>query len=209
MRHDAILDAVERYYSARFAEHGASARGVDWNSPESQELRFEQLGILFRDDSTPFSVNDLGCGYGAFASYLLSRKPEASYTGYELSAGMLAHARSTFAATPNIDFRGGTEMAAADYSVASGIFNVKLGIEPAAWSSYVDDTIGRLAAASRKGFAFNMLTSYSDPDRRRGDLHYADPCHLFDRCKTRYSPDVALLHDYGLWEFTVIVRLRP
>ncbi len=29
---DPILDAVERYYSGRFAEHGPTARGVDWNS---------------------------------------------------------------------------------------------------------------------------------------------------------------------------------
>ena len=40
----------------------------------------------------------------------------------------------------------------------------------------------------------------------RPDLHYADPLALFDRCKRRYARDVALLHDYGLWEFTLLVR---
>jgi len=43
----------------------------------------------------------------------------------------------------------------------------------------------------------------------RPDLHYADPCVLFDRCKRRHSPRVALLHDYGLWEFTILVRKAP
>jgi hypothetical protein len=51
-----------------------------------------------------------------------------------------------------------------------------------------------------------MLTSYSDPDRMRPDLYYANPGEIFDQCKQRYSPQVALLHDYGLWEFTVLVR---
>ena len=40
----------------------------------------------------------------------------------------------------------------------------------------------------------------------RPDLYYADPCRLFDLCKRRYAKNVALLHDYGLYEFTILVR---
>jgi hypothetical protein len=47
---------------------------------------------------------------------------------------------------------------------------------------------------------------YSDPERMRAHLYYADPCRLFDHCKRRYSRHVALLHDYGLYEFTILVR---
>ena len=46
-------------------------------------------------------------------------------------------------------------------------------------------------------------------DRMRDDLYYADPGFVFDHCKRRYSRHVALLHDYGLWEFTVLVRSEP
>jgi SAM-dependent methyltransferase len=205
--YEAILAAVERYYEGTFASHGASPRGVDWNSAESQLLRFEQLASLFRDDPGPFAVNDLGCGYGAFASFCRERGYAASYTGYELSSAMLDEARARFRDQPGVRFREGTALVAADYSVASGIFNVRLDFSDREWSEYVDDTIARLARASRKGFAFNMLTSYSDADRQRPDLFYADPREVFDACKTRYSRNVALLHDYGLWEFTIIVRL--
>jgi hypothetical protein len=51
-----------------------------------------------------------------------------------------------------------------------------------------------------------MLTSYSDPGRMRPDLYYGDPREYFDLCKRKYSRHVALLHDYGLYEFTIIVR---
>lgn len=204
---EAILAAVERYYDGTFADHGASPRGVDWNSAESQLLRFEQLALLFRGDPGPFAVNDLGCGYGAFATFCRERNYAVSYTGYELSAAMLSYARAHFHDQPDVQFREGTTLVDADYAVASGIFNVKLDFSDREWSAYVDDTIAQLAGASRKGFAFNMLTSYSDVDRQRADLYYADPRKMFDACKTRYSRDVALLHDYGLWEFTIIVRL--
>jgi hypothetical protein len=40
----------------------------------------------------------------------------------------------------------------------------------------------------------------------RPDLYYGDPCALFDHCKRRYARNVAVLHDYGLYEFTILVR---
>lgn len=209
MSRKAILSAVERYYSGKFAEHGASPQGVDWNSAESQDLRFLQLAKLFENEPAPFSVNDLGCGYGALAGFLDRLVPGTSYTGYDLSATMLEHARASSHARPGVRFQDGADLDRADYSVASGVFNVRLGFDEREWGQYVDATIAQLAAASEKGFAFNMLTSYSDLDRRRDDLYYADPRVVFDTCKRRYSRNVALLHDYGLWEFTVIVRSSP
>ena len=59
---------------------------------------------------------------------------------------------------------------------------------------------------STRGFAFNCLTAYSDADKMRDYLYYASPTWLFDMCKQRYARNVALLHDYGLYEFTLIVR---
>ena len=64
------------------------------------------------------------------------------------------------------------------------------------------------AKLSRTGFAFNALSLYSDPDRRRPDLYYADPLYWFDHCKRRYCRFVALLHDYPLYEFTILVRKK-
>ena len=43
----ALLREVERYYSDRVRQFGATARGADWNSTESQELRFTQLARLW------------------------------------------------------------------------------------------------------------------------------------------------------------------
>jgi hypothetical protein len=51
-----------------------------------------------------------------------------------------------------------------------------------------------------------MLTSYADREKQRSDLYYADPMFFFDYCKRRFSPRIALLHDYPLYEFTILVR---
>ena len=95
-----------------------------------------------------------------------------------------------------------------DYAVASGIFNVRLGRADADWKAYLTDSLDTLDRTSDKGFAFNCLTSYSDADKMRGYLYYADPCEIFDLCKRRYSRNVALLHDYDLYEFTILVTKK-
>jgi hypothetical protein len=95
---------------------------------------------------------------------------------------------------------------AADYSVGCGIFSVRLSASDAAWRQHILRTLEAMDAGSRRGFALNCLTRYSDAERMRDYLYYADPGELFDFCKTRCARDVALLHDYGLYEFTIVVR---
>lgn len=208
---ESILSDVARYYGSRLSEHGATAQGVDWNGTDSQFLRFEQLAkVLPEVNSTgerTFSVKDVGCGYGAMFDYLSERYPELDYLGTDISPEMIAVAQDRFHDRANVKFTSDlTADHVTDFSVASGIFNVRLNHGVDEWLAYVEATLDMMARSSRLGFSFNCLTVYSDKDRMRGDLLYADPCALFDLCKRRYSRHVALLHDYGLYEFTMIVR---
>ena len=199
---------VERYYTGRFAEHGATARGVDWNSEESQELRFAQLLKVADGADSTFGLNDFGCGYGALVDYLARNGYDVRYRGFDVSAAMLQYARRSHEDPPRVVFMDREdELEPTDFTVASGIFNVRLDVPDDRWRTYVETTLEKLAGLSRGGFAFNMLTSYSDADKMRPDLYYGDPSWFFELCKRRYSRNVALLHDYGLYEFTMIVRL--
>ena len=140
--------------------------------------------------------------------YLERRGLNATYRGFDVSESMLEYARREYADPPRVSFVGSeSELDPADYTVASGIFNVKLDVPAEDWREYILRTLETLARLSTRGFAFNMLTSYSDADKMRPDLYYGDPAFFFDHAKRRYSRNVALLHDYGLYEFTMIVRL--
>lgn len=202
-----ILNEVESYYSARLTQHGPTPRGVDWNGDESQTERFRQLAKIIVPDGK-FSINDVGCGYGALLAFLETRYRDLEYYGCDIVPAMVEAARREHKSRPNARFAVEAEPSRiADYGVASGIFNVRLGRSDGEWRAYMNDMLEALAHTSRRGFAFNCLTRYSDPEKMRGDLYYADPADLFDLCKTRYSRHVALLHDYGLYEFTILVRM--
>ncbi len=204
-----LLAEVAKYYQAKLATYGETPNGVDWNGQESQNLRFEMLSKIIEIPHS-FSINDLGCGYGAYYEFLGNRYASFSYLGIDVSEDMVIaaekrhqeknHARFVISSEPD---------EVADYGVASGIFNVRLGHSDDEWASYLEATLAVLDRTSRLGFAFNCLTSYSDTPKMRDYLYYADSCALFDHCKRHYSRNVALLHDYDLYEFTILVRKKP
>jgi hypothetical protein len=206
-----LLSKVADYYSDKLAQYGETPQGVDWNGKDSQILRFQQLCKVI-NIAGPFSVNDLGSGYGALFEFLINKYPKISYLGIDVSEDMVRAAEQRYVHHNQDQARfivGSEPDKVADFGIASGIFNVSLGHDNAEWYNYLEDTLDVLDRTSRFGFSFNCLTSYSDEDRKRDYLYYADPCILFDYCKRRYSRHVALLHDYGLYEFTILVRKLP
>jgi SAM-dependent methyltransferase len=201
-----LQEKVGRYYSEKIEMYGPTARGVDWNSSESQVLRFEQLMKICEGKKT-FSINDYGCGYGALIEYMVNCGYDFKYYGFDISEKMIDKAKGLYGKLDNCEFfTDESLLAVSDYSVASGIFNVKMRTDDKDWLEYILYMLERISTVSEKGFAFNVLTIYSDKERMRSDLYYADPCFLFDYCKTGFSKYVALLHDYGLYEFTILVR---
>lgn len=207
MNNKNILAEVALYYAEKLAAYGNTPRGVDWNGEEGQVIRFLQLCKIIQSDRGRFSLNDLGCGYGALFDHLLKIHPNFDYLGIDISSEMIQAARKKHTGISSSRFITAAEPdQIADYGMASGIFNVRLGKTDTEWFEYMEATLDVLNRTSSRGFSFNALTSYSDQDKKRDYLYYADPSRLFDLCKRRYSPHVALLHDYGLYEFTILVR---
>lgn len=202
-----ILKDVADYYTNKLEIFGESARGVDWNGEDGQILRFEQLYKVIDETKENISINDLGCGYGAFLDYIKMKHKSIDYLGIDISKRMIDAAKKRFCDNKATKFIISSKPnRIADYSIASGIFNVKGEETNVIWQKYVLDCLKTLNDTSRNGFAFNCLTHYSDKEKMRSNLFYADPCFLFDYCKKHFAKNVALLHDYGLYEFTFIIR---
>ena len=92
---------VSGYYTGTLSAHGATPRGVDWSCKPTQELRFVQLLKLCPFDA-PFSLNDLGCGYGALRGFLRQRHRvvPVDYLGINLSPFMIEAARRRWGRLP-------------------------------------------------------------------------------------------------------------
>ncbi|HET9706121.1 MAG TPA: class I SAM-dependent methyltransferase [Vicinamibacterales bacterium] len=203
------LDGIKDLYEGNLAEYGTTSKSVGWRDDASQELRFERLVRVIDTGVADFTVNDWGCGYGAMFGYLDRRcGPRlARYTGYDISQEMLDAARRQCEVSRTNFVLGSDVTEAADYTFVSGTFNVRLQASDTDWEAYIKRHLEAMFAKSRRGLAFNLLTSYVD--WKAEDLFYADPKDFFDFCKTRLSRFVTLHHDYGLYEWTIAVTREP
>jgi len=199
-----IIAEVEKYYTDKIITHGASAKGVDWNSEETQNIRFYQLLKVINIQD--FNLLDYGCGYGALLQFMHNSYPGLNYTGFDISSEMLTVAKGLYPSNTHVNWLNKLDAQLFDYSLASGIFNVKMEHEKTSWGKYIEETLQEMNRISTKGFSFNMLTKYSDAPYMKDYLFYADPCFYFDYCKNNFSKNVALLHDYDLFEFSILVK---
>jgi SAM-dependent methyltransferase len=209
MEPDIDINQIKKYFGDKLDTFGATPRGADWNSEDSQVTRFEQL-FQICNPASDFSIIDYGCGYGALVDFLLQKGCRFAYTGFDILEDMVVKAREIHKDRPFCTFTNQeSALILADYAVESGIFNIRLEYSYDEWTGYVIQTLQKMNSLSRKGFAFNLLTSYSDPPFMKPHLYYADPCYFFDYCKRHFSRNVALFHDYNLYDFTILVRKYP
>lgn len=205
-------EKIDSFYLKRLSENGPGAKGVGWKNDFAQKIRFEQLVKIIQTDQS-FSINDLGCGVGDLVFYLNEAKFEGfSYYGYDVLGEMINHAKAIHIKSSNCSFfqiKKLEEMQMADYTVASGIFNPRHGVLDEDWKMHILETLQSMNSKSGIGFAFNALTTYSDEHLMIEDLYYSDPLWLFDYCKRNFSRNVTLLHDYGLYDFTILVKKYP
>lgn len=200
------LTPIAGLYSESLHSHGDTPMGVGWRTEDSQALRFDKLLAVLDGDEGPVEVNDLGCGYAALFEHLERRGTAlTAYYGYDISEEMLTAAAKRVPEDRGRLIRSDTLDTAADYSFASGIFNVRLQAGEEEWSAYIRETVGDLARRSRRGFAFNLLTTYCD--YREDHLYYGDPLWWFDWCKREITPRITLIHDYPLFEWTLLGRM--
>ena len=202
-RKEIDLQKLEHLYTDSLRRHGTTPLGVGWSDEISHTLRFQVLAQII-DPRHEFTVADLGCGYGAFYDFLVaSNIPPVKYFGYDISDAMISEAKRR--RLPGSEFlKGASVDREVDYSFASGIFNVRFKENENRWRDFVIATLDDINNKSRKGFSFNLLSSYVD--WKEDHLYYGDPLFFFDYCKKNFSRHVALVHDYPLWEWTIVIR---
>ena len=205
------LNGIAELYEKSLSDHGLDSKSVGWKDEGSQLLRFQKLVCVIDGKSAApeeISVNDLGCGYGAMFKYLDAMEGVRlkRYFGYDISEEMLNTARGVVADERAEFLQSPHVTTLADYSFVSGTFNVKLESSDEIWGAHIKEVLLNLAEHSRRGLAFNLLSTYVD--WKQENLYYGDPFMFFDFCKRNISPYVALLHDYSLYEWTIVVRKK-
>ena len=202
-----IENDTAKFFEEKLCKYGATPKGLDYNISKQHILRIEILlsMIDLSRENEDVSIADFGCGFGSLID-LLNKDyfGKYRYFGYDISPQMIEMARNLWKKQKNVAFQvGGIEsIQSADYIICSGVFNKKMGYSKERWSDYLNFNISRLFELTKNSLIFNILTTKSDPDKRRDDLYYADPGQLLNFC-LNFTDNISLRHDYGLYDFSI------
>ncbi len=205
--HD-VLQLVEGYYNSKLARHGTTPLGVDWSCAATQELRFVKL-LNICDSRGSITLNDFGCGYGALLGFIqrAHNTQRINYLGLDLSSNMIAQARILWTSCGNARFLVGDDVdRVADYSVASGIFNVKLAITRSEWEKFIKHTLDKIWRSSRRGFAVNFLAILPHHAGTPPELYRTTAGLWSTYCRAQYQAEVEVLEHHAKREFTLLAR---
>ncbi|MBX3658202.1 MAG: class I SAM-dependent methyltransferase [Ramlibacter sp.] len=203
---------VARYYTEKINRYGPTPLGVDWSCEPTQELRFVQLLKVIGNLSASFSINDLGCGYGALLPFLRRRFQgrDINYVGVDLCEAMIRQARTLWSDATNAEFRVGDRLhRLADYSIASGTFNVKLDQTDVTWTRHVRTALTHMRSMSRYGYAANFLMQSESATDHPTELYFTRPEVWMTFCTEELQSSMTLIPNYGMREFTVIGSIQP
>jgi SAM-dependent methyltransferase len=202
---DEIAKANAEHYDRLLRESGDTPAAAQWSDQTTQDLRLKILCEVGELQSA--KVLDFGCGMGRLYELLLAQGFSGEYVGYEIAPELAAAAQKKHPAARferrDILKEGIPEEF--DYVLISGVFNNR----HSASNEYVSAVLKVLFARTRKGLAFNGLSTYVD--YFADHLNYMDPAEVFARCKAELSSAVTLRHDYQLkenvipYEFTIYV----
>jgi len=89
------IQSINSRYTDRLLVHGNSPLSLGWSDKSQQYLRFNRFFDTIIRYPEPYSILDIGCGFGDFASFLeSSKKPPKLYTGIDINNDLLEVART-------------------------------------------------------------------------------------------------------------------
>ena len=199
---------MRSHYETAFSAGGDRGQVVGWRDEIAQTARFEAIWRLIRDVQAD-AIADLGCGTGELLRYLRKKDWEGLYLGTDISELMLSAAKDQSRNDLSTRFFVGSEPQPSDFAVMSGLFNVSFDVDEPSWYDYCIGVLDAMWSSARLGMVFNMLSTNSDPMRRRQELAYFDPSEILRTVATRYAFNVRLDQSYGQFDFTVAVFRGP
>jgi SAM-dependent methyltransferase len=186
----------EKFYTNAYEKHGISAQGVNWNSKESQEIRFGVITDLLGDELLAHSVVDAGCGFGEF--YLFCKKLELaplSYIGLDCVRSSIDICLKRFEDKQNCSFTCKDilkdDLPRADWYIASGSLNILSRFET--WLF-----LEKMLENSQKGIIFNILQGYI----RSKNFNYQNKEDIKEFAKSK-NLDIVIVNGYLKNDMTI------
>ena len=184
----------EKFYTSAIELYGTTAKGVNWHSKRTQEIRFDIILELLPKNIKDFTIVDAGCGFGDLYLYMLEKKKEPKdYIGIDTVIDMYSIASEQTGKEIIIADITKNELPLADYYVCSGAMNVLNEFETHLF-------IQNCFSTCREGFVFNILYGEKDSET----YNYLSKDDINNIAKSLHVEHVEFREDYLSNDITVV-----
>jgi 2-polyprenyl-3-methyl-5-hydroxy-6-metoxy-1,4-benzoquinol methylase len=186
-------------YWQRFQQYGPSAKGSYWASEARQELRFKLIiEEIFKLSNEPtIELADIGCGYGAFISYIKQSNylGKVKYTGYDVCANLIKECKKKEKENW-INFEVGTEPRSTSmFTIMSGTYNLAATLDLNDWESYVKTCLKNCWKKTSKGMVFNLQIAKVE-EITKTYIYYANQSKILELCVSLFGPTKMVTNSY-------------
>jgi SAM-dependent methyltransferase len=203
---------ITGHYEKCLRKHGATPAGVDWPSGADLAKRYGVMLELLAEAGRRPQLLDLGCGPGLMLDYLdaAGQIDRVNYHGIDLSHEMVDAARARW---PGHAFSCRDVVSAplpdqsVDVVIMNGVLTERVTLDVETMMALAKSLVAAAFRAARTGIAFNVMNAHVD--WQRNDLFHWSFDSLADFLRSEVSPHYVLRADYGLYEYTCIVRRQP
>ncbi|MFM8304762.1 MAG: class I SAM-dependent methyltransferase [Actinomycetota bacterium] len=212
---DEIQHALSQLAETYLDAHGPDTPlGVGWT--RAFLGRYEAMFDLIRwdrgrDADAPVVLADLGCGAGHFYEFVQQRADwEFDYTGIDISTAFLDASRARFPEAQFVELdilKHQGPLPEFDYVIANGLLNSKGELSWDAMWDYSKRLIRAAYSMTRRGLAFNVMTTHLDWERP--DLFHVAFDDMATFVRAELSHHFVFRQDYGAFEYTIYVYRGP
>lgn len=203
-------ERLSHVYGARFKEYGATAKGSFWLTRQRQEMRFHIITqeVAKLADGAAVDIADIGCGYGAFANYLLKiGDPKISkYTGYDICPQLIEECRDQSQSNA-VNFEvGNAPLSLTMFTVMSGTYNLSVTPDIGNWEVYVFNCLETCWTQTTVAMIFNLQVE----DRSmisKNNIYYANKVAILEECTKRFGP-TKVIHNNEIPKDATFVTVR-
>lgn len=208
-RYDGDVEKVFEFYNSNYEKYGYSVKSLAWIKGK-QNIRFDAL-TRFWDLSKPFSILDIGCGFGDLNKFFdLKGISKYKYHGIDLVEGMISTADALYKGKDNITFETGdfisdfSDGKKYDFILASGIFNFQMN-EVGNYENVEEILKKALAICNNHGaVSFDFQSDKVDYFSDNGVSFYNSPEKILS-IAYKYSRNIILNNLYMPFEFSLTV----
>ena len=202
---------LETIYTERFKEFGSEPLGSFWLNADRQTSRFKIIlnQVLALKPKGRLFIADIGCGYGALARYIKTKKyyRRINYVGYDINKYLVNQCEKSITENWARFCVGDRPNNTVEFSVMSGTYNLAPTKNVANWEMYVFNCLNSCWSRSSHGMVFNLLVA-EKPFISDGRIYYSNAERIRRYCSAGFGPTRVIRESALPKDATFIVMRR-